>query len=419
MRTLVRKYGGTSLASIGDVHRVADQTAQAYRAGQRVVVVVSARGDTTDALLRLASEVNSVAASERADREMDQLLATGEQASAALLALALQRLGVPAVSLTGAQAGISAVGEHRSGVITEVDTSRIRRLLDERKTVVVTGFQGVNEHGDVITLGRGGSDTTAIALAAALEESHCEIYSDVEGVCTADPQVVPAARVLPHVYADVMAEMAFAGAKVLYSRAVELAVMRRIDVRVLHSQTPGNGTLIAGRSDDAVLESDGSVVAVAHDFDVARVLVYSPNSTTDIAAEILSVLGRRAVPADLIARSGPYEAEFRMGFTIRRSDLDKVRLEVQEVAMRAGGGVQVDEDVGKVSLIGVGLLNRPEYAAQMISKLSAAGIVTRWISSSQLRASVVVPRWQVIDAVELLHREFGLEQDLGSLAATT
>lgn len=419
MGIMVRKYGGTSLASIGDVHRVARRTAETHATGRSVVVVVSARGDATDALLRLADEVTGATVSERAGRELDQLMATGESASAALLALALQRLGVPALSLTGTQAGITVAGEHRSGVIADVDTRRIRRLLEQRNVVVVAGFQGRNEQGDVVTLGRGGSDTTAIALAAALEEGHCEIYTDVSGVCSADPRLVPTARVLPHVHADVMAEMAFAGAKVLYSRAVELAAMRNIDVRVLHSRAPGAGTLIAGRSDDVVLESDGSVIAIAHDYDVARVLVYSPHGDADIAAEVLSVLGARTAPADMIARSGPHEEEFRMGFTIRRSDVDKVRLGLHEIAARTGGGVRVDDDVAKVSLIGVGLLNRPQYAARMISTLSAAGIVTRWVSSSQLRASAVVLRRQAIDAVEILHREFGLERDTESLTAAS
>jgi aspartate kinase len=413
MGIVVRKYGGSSLATIGDVHRVARCTADAHRSGQSLVVVVSARGNTTDALLRLAGEVSGVVMSERGAREVDQLLSTGECASAALLALALQRLGVPAVSLTGPQAGIRVTGTYGSGVITAVDTGRIRGSLTAGGPIIVTGFQGLNARGDMVTLGRGGSDTTAVALAAALRSRECGIYTDVMGVCSADPRLVPTARVLPRVDVRVMAEMAFAGAGVVYSRAVELAAMRNIELRVLHATAPGDGTVISGRSDRPLLESDGAVIAIAHDFDVARVLVYSPGGHADLAAEVLAALGRNSAPVDMVARSGPHEEEFRMGFTIRRSDLEKVQLELQEMAARSGGGVRVDEDLAKVSVIGMGLLNRPGYASRMISTLSKAGIVTSWISTSQLRASAVVPRRQVIDAVEVLHREFGLEQDGG------
>jgi aspartate kinase len=380
-------------------------------------VVVSARGGSTDSLLRLADEVGGSVRSERGVRERDQLLATGECSSAALFALALERLGVPAVSLSGPQAGIKAAGPYGSGVITRVDVGRIRRSLAAGVPVVVAGFQGLNERGDMVTLGRGGSDTTAVALAAELRARECEIYTDVGGICTADPRIVPTARVLPRVDVNVMAEMAFAGARVLYSRAVELAAMHDVDLRVLHAEAtapePGheNGTVIAGRSDGAVLESEGAVIAIAHDFDVARVLVYSPGGHADLAAEILAVLGRNSAPVDMVARSGPYEEEFRMGFTIRRSDLEKVHLELQEMVARYGGGVRVDENLAKVSLIGMGLLNRPEYASRMISRLSAAGIVTSWVSTSQLRASAVVQRRQAIEAVEILHREFGLDRE--------
>lgn len=416
---VVQKYGGSSLATSDRLRRVAEFVADTHRGGQPTVVVVSARGDTTDELLRLAGDISQG----DVPRETDQLLATGECSSAALLAMALNDLAVPAVSLTGAQAGIVATGRHGSGVIASIETDRVVQLLDEGRLVVVAGFQAVNADGDLITLGRGGSDTTAVALAASLGASRCEIYTDVDGVYSADPRVVPTARVLPGIDAGLMAEMAFSGAKVLYSRAVELAAMHGIELRVSSSSARSGrvGTIIPADSDENMLETCGVVVAIAHDLDVARMLVHSRGARKDLAADILSILARHCIPTDLVARSGPYEDEFRMGFTIRRSDVERARAALQHTADSLGGGVHVDEAIGKLSLIGMGLLNRPEYTARMLSTLAAADIPTSWVSTSQLRTSVTVPLHRVLEAVELLHREFDLERhgiDVDSMALT-
>lgn len=411
----VQKYGGSSLATVEQMRHVARIVADTCRSGRHTVVVVSARGRTTDELLRLAVSLGR----ESARRETDQLLATGEVASAALLAIALQDLGVPAVSLTGAQAGIRVVGKPGSGVIADIDVRRLRHILADGQLAVVAGFQGGDETGDVITLGRGGSDTTAVGLAAVLGASCCEICTDVPGVATADPRVVGNARILPVVDVGVMAEMSFAGAKVLHSRAVELAAMHQVELHVRSStagssaagNSTGPGTIIPAGSDGTMLESHGVVVAIAHDLDVARVLVHCGSGRSDLAAEILSMLSEHAVPVDLVARSGPYEDEFRMGFTIRRKDVYETLPTVRETIVGVGATIHVDENVGKLSLIGMGLLNRPEYTARMLSTLAGAGIFTSWLSTSQIRTSVVIPLDRVVDAVHLLHDEFGLDRD--------
>jgi aspartate kinase len=420
----VQKYGGSSLGTAEQLRHVACTVAAGHRRGRPTVVVVSARGHSTDALLRLAG----TAGRDRGGRETDQLLATGESVSAALLAITLQDLGVPAVSLTGAQTGIRAIGKHGSGIISDIDTRRLRRILAKGEVAVVAGFQGVDGAGDVITLGRGGSDTTAVALAAVLDAGHCEICTDVPGVSTADPRVVSPARVLPSLDVGVMAEMSFAGAKVLHSRAVELAAMHRVELHVRSSQ-PGSsselggptesGTIISVGSDPMMLETHGVVVAVAHDLDVVRVLVRCGPRHGDLAADILMLLSQHAAPVDLVARSGPYEDEFRMGFTMRRTDADETLSTVRDAMNGLGATIHVAENVGKLSLIGMGLLNRPEYTARMLSALSTAGIPTSWLSTSQLRTSVIIPLDRVLGAVQLLHDEFELGRDqLGPVSTT-
>jgi aspartate kinase len=412
MNVVVQKYGGSSVSTIGSLHRVAGFAAAAHRSGRSTVVVVSAQGDTTDDLIESAAQVTAGTRSERTAREVDQLLATGECASAALLAMAVDRLGIPAVSLTGSQAGVLVEGRYGSGVIADIDTTRINRLLATGHVVVIAGFQGFNTAQDAVTLGRGGSDTTAVAVAATLGAPRCEIYTDVDGVYTADPRIFPNAQVIPAISMGVMAEMAFAGAKVLHSRAVELAAMRDIELHVRSSREPGLGTLIIRGSDDIVLETERAVVAITHDLDVARVLVHAKGGQTDLAADVLAALARQSVPVDLVARTGPQEDQFRMGFTVRGSDVEDIRPVLLQLVAERSGGVRIDEDVAKVSLIGMGLLNRPEYAARMISTLAEAGIPISWVSTSQLRTSVIIPRHQALRAVDLLHERFELGQDV-------
>lgn len=406
MAVLVQKYGGTSLQTLDCVRTAALRIAEARRGGSDVAVVVSARGSRTDDLLRLAADVGAAEPS----RELDQLLAVGEAESAALMALALTAMGVPAVSLTGDQAGIRTTERHGDALISGIGAGRVQSALDAGQVAVVTGFQGTNRAGDVATLGRGGSDTTAVALAARLRAYACEIYTDVDGVFTADPRILPAARCLPWVAPGVMAEMAFAGAKVLHTRCVELAAMEGVEVRVRNASTQAPGTVVADRENGQPLETRRAVVAVTHDTDVARVLVHCRDSRSDLAPEVFGVLAAHGTVVDLVARSGPYESEFRMGFTIRRSQADAVRAPLHALTAALGGGVHFDENVGKVSVVGMGLLSRPEYTARLMAALATAGIPTSWISTSQMRLSVIVPRERTADAVETLHREFRLER---------
>ncbi|MBC3842477.1 aspartate kinase [Streptacidiphilus sp. 4-A2] len=428
---LVQKYGGSSLAGAERLDAVAARVAEAHHRGAATVVVVSARAGATDELLVQAAAAGGSGSGSGSGfaagfgsgfgaeqlRETDQLLATGESASAALLALTLLRLGVPAVSLTGAQAGIAVVGKPSAGIVDRIDVTRINELLNQGNVTVVTGFQGQNVLGDTVTLGRGGSDTSAVALAAALGAECCEIYTDVDGVYTADPTHVPDARKLTFISAAVMSEMAFAGAKVLHPRAVELAALHRVELHVRTSLGTQEGTLVGqGEEEDPMtsLETGGAVVAITSDPDVARVLVHA-RGRSDLAAEVLSVLAGHAVPMDLIARSGPNEEEFRMGFTIRRSDVAEAGPALERAVAAHGGEVRIDPDVAKVSLIGMGLLNRPEYVARMTALLAGAGIATSWVSSSQVRASVTVPADRRVQALRLLHKEFELAgEDAGT-----
>ncbi|AZM64422.1 MULTISPECIES: aspartate kinase [unclassified Streptomyces] len=403
---LVQKFGGTSLRTLDHVRRAAVRISAARSRGRAVAVVVSARGSRTDDLLRLAADVGAAGPS----RELDQLLAVGESESAALMALALNGAGVPAVSLTGHQAGIRGTDRHGDALISSIGAARVRSALSGGQVAVVTGFQGVASGGDVVTLGRGGSDTTAVALAARLGASVCEIYTDVDGVFSADPRTLPAARRLPWVPPGVMAEMAFAGARVLHTRCIELAAMEGVEVHVRNASTQEPGTVVADRQDTAPLETRRAVMAVTHDTDVARVLVHCRDIHRDLAPDVFDVLAGHGTVVDLVARSGPHENEFRMGFTIRRSEAEAVRTALYELTAAFGGGVRFDENVGKVSVVGMGLLSRPEYTARLMSALAAAGIPTSWIATSQMRLSVVVPRERVVDAVETLHREFHLDR---------
>ncbi|GIF42952.1 aspartate kinase [Actinoplanes xinjiangensis] len=406
MDVLVQKYGGTSLGTLDRVRNAAMRIGQAWRSGRSVVAVVSARGSRTDDLLRLAADIGPTTPS----RELDQLLAVGESESVAMMALTLRGLGVPASSLTGHQAGISTTDRHGDALISTIATGPVHAVLSERRVAVVAGFQGVNRAGDVTTLGRGGSDTTAVALAAQLRASACEIYTDVDGVFSADPRIMPAARCLRWIHPEVMAEMAFAGARILHTRCVELAAMEGVVVSVRNAMSQAPGTIISELPDDRPLETRRAVVAVAHDTDVARVLVHCRNGCHDLAPEVFEALSAQGTVVDLVARSGPHEKEFRMGFTIRRSEVSRVRDALHKVAVGFGGGVHFDENVGKVSVVGMGLLSRPEYTAKLMAALSAADIPTSWIFTSQSRLSVIVPQDSTVAAVDALHRAFQLDR---------
>lgn len=401
---VVHKYGGSSLATSVQIHAVARRISQVHHGGGAAVVVVSARGKTTDSLLRLAGEFHSAPPA----RELDQLLATGESTSAALLAIALDSHAVPAVALTGPQAGILATGPHGAGIIVAVDTERVRRLLRNGYVVVVAGFQAMTAGGDVITLGRGGSDTTAVALAAELGTGRCEIYTDVAGVHTADPRVLPVARLISELEVGVMAEMSFAGAKVMHSRAVELAAVYGVDVHVMHSAVVGAGTVIHGNHGGDMFESRAGVAAIVHDLDAARVKMRFRGRDQDAAPELFRFFAEKSVTVDMTALSHG-TGESSLGLTLRRSDLGRVHGALRSVVEHLSGSIEVDDAVGKLSAVGVGLSSRPDYTARMIDALSAVGIATTSMSTSQSRISATVHADDVIRAVAVLHGEFGLD----------
>ncbi|WP_267242151.1 aspartate kinase [Streptomyces sp. PR69] len=406
---LVQKYGGSSLATDEQLFNAARRIGAAARAGRRVVAVVSARGSTTDDLIRQAAAVNPRAEG----RELDHLLATGEAASASLAAMALQRTGLDATALSGAQSGILASGAHGAGIIVAIDAERTVKLLDSGRIAVIAGFQGVTAEGDVITLGRGGSDTTAVAVAAGLGARTCEIYTDVAGVFSADPRIVPAARLLPSVDVDVMAEMAFAGARVMHARAVELAALYGVDIHVGHAAGAEAGTRIHSTDGEDMLEAKAAVMAVVHDPDVVRITLRTTAAQEDSALAVLQILARQGVPADMAAVSETPGGGQSFGVTVHHTHADAVRRAFAELAVSPSCGVDIDEDVAKVSIVGKGLLSRPGYAARMLSSLTGSGIAARSLSTSQLRVSVTVPGEDTARAVGLLHSEFGLDAGTG------
>ncbi|PRX46963.1 aspartate kinase [Prauserella shujinwangii] len=402
MAPIVRKYGGSSLATVGHVRRVADAVALAHRQRGPLVVVVSAMGDTTDELLSLVDE----AGGSRTERETDQLLATGETVSAAVLSTVLGSLGVPAVSLTGAQAGIRARGKHGEGLIEAVDTRRVLATLHSGRTAVVTGFQGVDRDGDTVTLGRGGSDTTAVALAATLGADRCEIHTDVDGVLTADPRLVGDARVLPVVDSGVLTEMAFSGAKVLHSRAVELAALHGVEVHVRSTVPRGHGTVVPPGA--ATTPSVDGLVAIAHDRNVAHVLLDFERDSPGGVPDVFAVLAENAIPVDMVARSMPEEPAVKVGFTIRFTDVDEVDGVLRSRFAKLGARVRIDTRVGRVSLIGDRPAGSARHAARLLPILSAADVPVSWLAVSPLNTAVLLPADRLGDIVRLLHDQFRL-----------
>lgn len=405
MGVVVQKYGGSSVATAEHIKAVAGRVGRTREAGYDPVVVVSAMGKTTDRLLRLAGEVSD----EPAPREIDQLLATGEEQSVALLAMALHAQGVDAVSLTGPQAGFRTTGRYGSGVISEIKPERLQNLLSERRVVIVAGFQGMNALGDVMTLGRGGSDTTAVALAAALNAERCEIYTDVDGVYTADPRIVPGARRVEVISSEEMAEMAWRGAKVLHPRAVELGALYGVEVHVRSSFSEEPGTVIVGGKNLEQLETRETVAGIVHDLDVSRVTLTGITTGPGTMSRIFAPLSENGISVDVIVESGVKDGASDVAFTVSRGDFEAARRLTGEIAEALGGRVEGEEDLGKVSVVGTGMLNRPGYAAKMFGALGRAGIPIRMVSTSEIQVTCVVPAGQVEEAVRLLHKDFELE----------
>ncbi len=406
MGIVVQKYGGSSVATAAHIRAVAGRVERARRSGLDLVVVVSAMGKTTDRLLELAGEVSR----DPSPREIDQLLATGEEQSVALLAMALHDRGVAAASLTGPQAGMTVTGRYGSGVISEIRPERIHGLLEEGQVVIVAGFQGMNALGDVMTLGRGGSDTTAVALAAALGAERCEIYTDVDGVYTADPRIAKGAHRIPLISPEEMAEMSWRGAKVMHPRAVELGALYGVEIHVRSSFEEGPGTVITGGNDLEHLETRETLAGIVHDLDVSRVTLNGIRTGPGTLSRVFAPLAERGISVDVIVESGMREGAADVAFTVRRSDFAEARRLAGEVAGTLGGVVEGEENLGKVSVVGTGMLNRPGYAARMFASLGEAGIPIRMVSTSEIQVTCVVPAERVEEAVRQLHRDFELEE---------
>ena len=403
MSVVVQKYGGSSLAGVARLHAVAARVAATRRDSDRVVVVVSAMGDTTDELIALAHEVDA----DPPSREMDMLLSTGETVTAPLLAMALHALGVDAVSLTGLQAGIRTSGAHRTARITDIVPQRVVEQLAAGRVVVVAGFQGATEQLDVTTLGRGGSDTTAVALAVALQARECEIYTDVAGIHSADPRVVAEARPMEHIDYDEMLELAAAGATVMHPRAVEIGEAYSMPIRVRSAFGDGPGTLIRRHRP---MEDRPKVRGIAHDIDVAKVTMLGVPDRPGIAAAVFGPLGEAHVNVDIIVQNVSHSGHTDLSFTIAESDLGRAMPVLQRIAAGVAAlGVDADRDIAKVTVVGTGILGTPGVFARIFETLAQEGINIRMISTGEIRVTCIIDRDRVGEAVRALHRAFELE----------
>jgi aspartate kinase len=402
---IVQKYGGTSVGSAERITRSAERIARVAAAGNDVVVTVSAMGHTTDELIGLARQVSR----DPHDREMDQLLVTGEQVSASLMAMALIDRGHPAVSLTGAQAGIRTTGLFTKARITDIQPDRLRRELAAGRIPIVTGFQGITEDQDYTTIGRGGSDTTAVAVAAALKADACEILTDVEGIYTADPRVVKMARKLDRISYEEMLELATLGAGVMHPRAVELGEVYGIPILVRSSFTDAPGTLITRIEN---VEVRKNVRGIAHDKDVAKIRIVGVPDRPGVAAAIFMPLADAAISVDTIVQNTSLDGKTDLSFTVSRADHGRAAALVEKIVPDIGAsGLDHSEDLAKVSVVGTGMQSAPGYAARMFRALAAGGINIDMITTSDIRITCIISASQCTEAVNALHAAFELDQE--------
>ena len=403
MALIVQKFGGSSVANADRVRNVARIITETYRKGHSVVVVLSAQGDTTDDLIAKAAEINPHASK----REMDMLLATGEQISISLCAMAIEAMGYQVVSLTGWQAGVkSDTGPEtlKGARIKRIQTERIQTELDKRKIVLVAGFQGINKYGDVTTLGRGGSDTSAVALAAALHADLCQIYTDVDGVYTADPRSVQGARKLEEITFDEMLELASLGAQVLHNRSVEMAKRYNVNMEVLSSFSGKPGTKVK----EVVKTMEKTHVSgVAKDKNVARLALVGLADEPGIAFKIFSLLAKKKINVDIILQSIGRNSSKDISFTVARSDAEEARAILEENRDYIGfQSIEVNTQVAKVSIVGAGMVNNSGVACKMFEALSSAGINISMISTSEIKVSVLVDERDADRAVQAIHDRF-------------
>lgn len=400
MGLIVQKFGGTSVADTERLRNVARIITDTYKAGNQVVVVLSAQGDTTDDLIEKAKEINP----EGSNREMDMLLSTGEQISVALCAMAIEALGYPVVSLTGWQAGILTDTAAKNARIKKIDTERLEAELDQKRIVIVTGFQGVDRNQNITTLGRGGSDTSAVALAAALEADLCQIYTDVDGVYTADPRHVKGARKLDEVTYNEMLELATLGAQVLHNRSVELAKKYNVKLEVLSSFTGHPGTKVKGV---AKRMEKTAVSSVAKDKDIARIALLGVPNEVGTSFKVFSLLAQNHINVDIILQGIGHEEGKDICFTVAEGDLKKAAelLESHKAELRFAR-LETNADIAKVSVVGSGMINNPGVAAKLFEALYDAHININMISTSEIKISVLVDKKDADRAVQAVHDKF-------------
>lgn len=408
-RIIVQKFGGTSVADTEKIKNVAKTVINEKKNGNNVVVVVSAMGHTTDYLVKMAKDLSKTPST----REMDMLLSTGEGVSIALLAMAIQAQGYDAVSFNAMQVGIFTENVHSKARIVKIQTEKLKRNLAEGKIIVVAGFQGVTEDGEITTLGRGGSDTSAVALAAALNAERCDIYTDVEGVYTTDPRIVPRASKLKEISYEEMLELAHAGAGVLHPRSVETAKLNHVPLRVRSSfKTNDMGTLILGVEK---MEIDRPVTGVAADLSQARVVVCDVPDVPGQAAKIFSKLAQENISVDMIIQSYARKISNTndIAFTIDSSDSDKAKETLENLKETIHcGDIQINNDIAKVSIVGAGMIDRPGIASTMFETLARLGINIKMISTSEIKISCLVEKADATKAVQALHDEFNLASDV-------
>ena len=403
---IVQKYGGTSVGSAARIRRVSRRIANTVAQGHQVVVVVSAMGHTTDRLIALAESVNP----EPPARELDMLIANGETITAPLVAMCLAGMGVPAISLSGAQAGVRTSGQHSRARINDIKPDRIVEALGKNQVPVIAGFQGVTAELDITTLGRGGSDTTAVALAAALRAESCEIYTDVDGIFTADPRVVKAAKKLTHVQYDEMLELAAVGARIMHPRAVEIAELYSVPIHVRSSFHDRVGTMIVAH---VPMEDRQRVRGIAQETNVAKITVVGVRDRPGVAATIFEPLADAGISVDVIVQNIGRSGHTDLTFSVAESDL-KAAEKLVKTAAKAVGAQRVSSAAGiaKLSIVGTGMLGTPGIAARMFRALAEAGINIEMISTSEIRITCLVSRDQVGKGVRILHHAFELDQDL-------
>ena len=398
---IVQKYGGSSVGSIEKIRNVAQRVVNTKESGKNVVVVVSAMGDTTDDLVKMAYEI-----SERpSEREMDMLLATGEQVSIALLAIAIQDMGYDVISLTGAQCGIITSDRFNKARIDSINTTRIKKELNSKKIVIVAGFQGVNIDKDITTLGRGGSDTSAVALAAALEAEKCQIFTDVDGVYTADPRIVPDARLIPAISYDEVIELAALGSKVLHPRAVELAENYKVRLEVRSSFNDNDGTIIEeGINMEKVL-----IRGISLDEDIAKISVLGVPDKPGIAFKLFSLLAKEDVHVDMIVQNVNRTAINDITFTVAMDELQKANDIAQKFAFDVDAEkVVFDKGVSKLSVVGTGVVANAEVASQFFEALYEIGINIQAISTSEIKISCIIDKEKGKEAMKYIHKKFGM-----------